>query len=226
MLSGLLTVIVGRAVFGAKITVAEAWQRARGRLLALFGITALEALGAALLVAVVVGVVVGIAVRRQAASPRWSSECSWRWVLVVLLTYLGTMLSFAPTLIVLERLGIVARDHAVLRPGEERLLAGVRHPVSRRARRERDRGRRVGTLQHRRRSPVVCKAVHARGRGGTDTDLRSEAAIGQIITAPFNAGVVVLLYTDRRIRAEAFDLVLQTRCDDAAGFAVDATDRL
>ena len=35
-------------------------------------------------------------------------------------------------------------------------------------------------------------------------------AIGQIITAPFSAGVVVLLYTDRRIRAEAFDLVLQT----------------
>ena len=38
----------------------------------------------------------------------------------------------------------------------------------------------------------------------------SAAAIGQIITAPFSAGVVVLLYTDRRIRAEAFDLVLQT----------------
>ena len=36
------------------------------------------------------------------------------------------------------------------------------------------------------------------------------SAIGQIITAPFSAGVVVLLYTDRRIRAEAFDLVLQT----------------
>ena len=36
------------------------------------------------------------------------------------------------------------------------------------------------------------------------------SAIGQIITAPFSAGVVVLLYTDRRIRAEAFDLVLRT----------------
>jgi hypothetical protein len=36
------------------------------------------------------------------------------------------------------------------------------------------------------------------------------SAIGRIITAPFGAGVVVLLYTDRRIRAEAFDLVLQT----------------
>jgi hypothetical protein len=47
-------------------------------------------------------------------------------------------------------------------------------------------------------------------------------AIGQIITAPFNAGVVVLLYTDRRIRAEAFDLVLQT---GAAG-PVASTDDL
>jgi hypothetical protein len=36
------------------------------------------------------------------------------------------------------------------------------------------------------------------------------SAIGRIITAPFSAGVVVLLYIDRRIRAEAFDLVLQT----------------
>jgi hypothetical protein len=36
------------------------------------------------------------------------------------------------------------------------------------------------------------------------------AAIGRIVTAPFSAGVVVLLYTDRRIRSEAFDLVLQS----------------
>ena len=38
LLSGLLTVIVGRAVFGARITIGEAWQRARGRLLALLGL--------------------------------------------------------------------------------------------------------------------------------------------------------------------------------------------
>ena len=35
LLSGMLTVIVGRAVFGSGITVGEAWQRLRGRLLAL-----------------------------------------------------------------------------------------------------------------------------------------------------------------------------------------------
>ena len=36
------------------------------------------------------------------------------------------------------------------------------------------------------------------------------SVIGRIITAPFSAGVLVLLYADRRIRSEAFDLVLQT----------------
>jgi hypothetical protein len=52
-------------------------------------------------------------------------------------------------------------------------------------------------------------------------------AVGQIITAPFSAGAVVLLYTDRRIRAEAFDLVLQTGAATAApGAAPDSTDHL
>ena len=52
-------------------------------------------------------------------------------------------------------------------------------------------------------------------------------AVGQIITAPFSAGAVVLLYTDRRIRAEAFDLVLQTGAAYAApGAAPDSTDHL
>jgi hypothetical protein len=52
-------------------------------------------------------------------------------------------------------------------------------------------------------------------------------AVGQIITAPFSAGAVVLLYTHRRIRAEAFDLVLQTGAAIAApGVAPDSTDHL
>ena len=51
-------------------------------------------------------------------------------------------------------------------------------------------------------------------------------AIGQIITAPFSAGVVVLLYTDRRIRAEAFDLVLQTGAVGPSDAPADSTDHL
>ena len=41
----MLTVIVGRAVFGAGITIGEAWQRVRGRLLALIGYTLLWLFG-------------------------------------------------------------------------------------------------------------------------------------------------------------------------------------
>jgi hypothetical protein len=52
------------------------------------------------------------------------------------------------------------------------------------------------------------------------------SAVGQIITSPFSAGVVVLLYTDRRIRAEAFDLVLQTGAWYGPGAPADSTDHL
>ena len=45
LLSGMLTVIVGRAVFGAGITIGEAWQRVRGRLLALIGYTLMWLVG-------------------------------------------------------------------------------------------------------------------------------------------------------------------------------------
>jgi hypothetical protein len=51
-------------------------------------------------------------------------------------------------------------------------------------------------------------------------------AISQIITAPFSAGVIVLLYTDRRIRAEAFDLVLQTGAGFGPTAPAESTDHL
>jgi hypothetical protein len=224
VLSGLLTVIVGRAVFGAKITVAEAWQRSRGRLLALFGVTALEALGAAVLVAVVVGVIVGIAVLGGGMAAALVGVVL-ALGLLVLLTYLGTMLSFAPTLIVLERLGIVAaikRSFALVKNDFWRVF-GIRF---------------LGVLV----ASVISGAVSlpfsivgevllfAKQSTGTVVValilIAIGGAIGQIITAPFNAGVVVLLYTDRRIRAEAFDLVLQGGATTQQDSAVDATDRL
>ncbi len=66
--------------------------------------------------------------------------------------------------------------------------------------------------------PFMFAAAIAGGLMGTSTPAIMVAAVlasvgavvGQIITTPFAAGVVVLLYTDRRIRAEAFDLVLRT----------------
>src|SRR4029078_12696652 len=61
VLSGMLTVIVGRAVFGAGITVGEAWQRVRGRLLPLFGYMLLWLLAVAVPVFIVVFVIVMVA---------------------------------------------------------------------------------------------------------------------------------------------------------------------
>jgi hypothetical protein len=207
VLSGMLTVVVGRAVFGATITVREAWERFRGRLLALLGLTLLEGLGAGALVALavlivivagtiaaVLGVLVGIV------------------VVVGVITgfvYLWTMLSFAPVLIVLERLSVIdaiKRSFSLVRGSFWRVF-GIRA---------------LGVLVASMVSgavsfpfTIVGQVLGIAGGSigaalGASVLLAVGGAIGQIITAPFTAGIVVLLYTDRRIRAEAFDLVLQT----------------
>jgi hypothetical protein len=223
VLSGMLTVVVGRAVFGATITIREAWDRVRGRLLALLGLTLLEAVGAMLLLAVTV-VVIAIA---AAISPVLGVLVGIVVAVAVIaaFVYLWTMLSFAPVLIVLERLPVFAaigRSFALVRGSFWRVF-GIRT---------------LGVLV----AQLVAGAVSApftivaeflglsaasMGASlGASVLLAIGGAIGQIITAPFTAGIVVLLYTDRRIRAEAFDLVLQTGASPAAADSPDSSDHL
>src|SRR5690606_3211932 len=66
VLTGVLTRILGRAVFGGKITTQEAWQRTKGRLPALFGVVGLMALIMLAPVAVMVAVLV-VAISADAA---------------------------------------------------------------------------------------------------------------------------------------------------------------
>ncbi|GAB7067872.1 hypothetical protein [Mycolicibacterium hodleri] len=220
VLSGLLTVVVGRAIFGATIGVGEAWRRARGRLLPLLGITALEAIGAAVLIAVVVGVVVAVA-ETVGGGAAFVVGGLLTLALVAGLVYLYTMLSFAPTLIVLERIGVKASISRSFRLVKNdfwrvfgiRLLAAVITSVISGA----------VTVPF----SLVGQVMLVVGESTTMMVLAVVlisvgGAIGQIITAPFSAGVVVLLYADRRIRAEAFDLVLRT----GANGAVESTDDL
>jgi hypothetical protein len=223
LLSGMLTVIVGRAVFGSPITAGEAWARIRGRLLPLFGLAMLEfAVVAALvgLVAVIVGMIAAV------GSGAAAILLGFPLVLVViaLMVYLYIVVLFAPVLIVLERLPVtdaITRSFALVRNGFWRVL-----------------GIRTLTFIV---ANVVANAVAVpfsfvgqimlAGHPSTGALLLATSiasvgsAIGQVITAPFNAGVIVLLYTDRRMRAEAFDLVLQT---GAAGgpYATASTDNL
>ncbi|MDT5153178.1 MAG: hypothetical protein QOI01_4911 [Mycobacterium sp.] len=220
VLSGLLTVVVGRAVFGATMSIGEAWQRVRGRLLALLSVTAIEVVGAALMIAVVVGLVVAVS-QIVGGAAAFVVGVLFGLALVVLLVYLYTMLSFAPTLIVLERIGVAAaitRSFALVRNDFWRVF-GIRLLAVVVA----------GVVSGAVSVPfsLVGQVMLMVGQTTATTVIAFVlisigGAIGQIITSPFSAGVVVLLYTDRRIRAEAFDLVLQT---GAAG-AVASTDDL
>ncbi len=223
LLSGMLTVIVGRAVFGSTITIGETWAKIRGRLLPLLGLALLEGAVVAALGGLVVVIVAVLAAVGNAAV---AVLLGFPVVLVViaLLVYLYMVVLFAPVLIVLERLPVIdaiTRSFALVRNGFWRVL-----------------GIRALTFLV---ASVVASAVAVpfnivgqvilAGNTSTGVLLLSTAvasvgsAIGEIITAPFNAGVIVLLYTDRRMRAEAFDLVLQTGA--ASGpYAVASTDNL
>ena len=205
LLTGMLAVIVGRAVFGSTIGAGETWARIRGRLPALIGLVALESTGLILLCGAV-GVIVGAI----AAAGNGAATVILGFPLVLMsiaaLIYLYTALSFAPVLIVLERLpvtGAIGRSFRLVRNSFWRvlgirlltwlvvtLIAGaIAIPFEL-----------VGNLLGGPNVPaLIGLTVGAVG-----------SAIGQIITAPFSAGVDVLLYADRRIRSEAFDLVLQT----------------
>ncbi|MCW2659153.1 MAG: hypothetical protein JWP83_305 [Mycobacterium sp.] len=224
LLSGMLTVIVGRAVFGSPITIGETWVKIRGRLLPLLGLALLEAAAVAVLLGLLAVI---IALLAAAGGPGPAILLGFPLVLAVLalMVYLYTMVLFAPVLIVLERLPVfdaITRSFKLVHNGFWRVLGirtltfvvtsfignAVAAPFS-----------------------IVGQILLVGGTPSTGGLLLGTAiasigtAIGQIITAPFNAGVIVLLYTDRRMRAEAFDLVLQT---GAAGgpYAVASTDDL
>ncbi|HEY5152016.1 MAG TPA: hypothetical protein VIJ23_19820, partial [Mycobacterium sp.] len=95
LLSGMLTVVVGRAVFGSKITIGEAWEGVRGRLLALIGLSALEVLAVVVLVGAVVAAIAGMVV---AANTGVAVIIGIPLVLALIaaLAYLFTALAFAP----------------------------------------------------------------------------------------------------------------------------------
>ena len=208
LLSGMLTVVVARAVFGSKITVGEAWQRVRGRLLALLGFSALEILAVLLMAGVVVGVIAALAATGDGTAAVIVG-IPLVLVFIAAMVYLYTVLSFAPVAVVLERKPIMesirrsfglVRNH-FWRVFGIRLLAGVVASVI------------AGAVS----VPFsIAGQVLLLGETSSGPIILSTTliaiggAIGQIVTAPFTAGVAELLYTDTRIRAEAFDLVLRT----------------
>jgi hypothetical protein len=224
LLSGMLTVVVGRAVFGAGITISEAWHRLKGRVWALIGLALLQGVGVVVLIAVVVGLifVIGAAANVTAAV---IVGIPLGLLLVAALIYLWVILAFAPSLIVLERLSIFAaieRSFRLVKSDFWRVFGILL----------------LATIAVQFIAGAVTVPFSFGGQlllmGASSTAmtllgfvlLSVGGVIAQIITAPFTAGVIVLLYTDRRIRAEAFDLVLQTGAAYGPASPADSTDNL
>lgn len=207
LLSGMLTVVVGRAVFGSGITIGEAWQRVRGRLWALLGLTVLEVFGAIALIGLVALIIFGIMAASNGAIAAIIG-IPLGLAMIAALVYLLTMLTFAPVAVVLERKPVftsMSRSFALVRRYFWRVL-GIRLLAVFVA----------GVIAGAVAVPFgIAGGVLSFGPESTASVLIATvlasigSAIGQIVTTPFTAGVVALLYTDTRIRAEAFDLVLQ-----------------
>jgi hypothetical protein len=224
LLSGMLTVVVGRAVFGASITMGEAWSLMGRRLWALLGFTALQALA----VGVLIGVPFGLIIATNQALPVVAVLIGFPLLLCsfVLVVYLWTMVTFTPAIIVLERMPVFAaitRSFALIRRSFWRVFGitalatlvaqvlafALAWPF------------RVG-------GEVLQLVVDSRlGKLGAVALSSVGLSIGDVIVLPFLAGVIVLLYTDRRMRGEAFDLVLQTGASgDEPSSGADSTDHL
>jgi hypothetical protein len=211
ILTGLLTVVIGRGVLGQKLSMGEAWRLGLPRLPAILGATVLAGLcilGVWAVVAVIVTVFVLLHVYPAAIALGILAGIAAFCVTV----WLSIMFSLAVPVVVLERQGPVAalaRSWRLVRRSFWRvlgilLLAGIVVAVA------------GFVLQ----LPFSLLEALAGGSGGVFglTASRSVAAViigavGTIVagavTRPISAGVTVLLYLDMRMRKEGLDLALQ-----------------
>ncbi len=206
LLAGMLTVIVARSVLGLSITVGQAWRQVRGRLPALIGLTLLAAALATALVAAVVLTIVGLT-RTAGGTTATLVGIPLVLVLLAVLAAAATLMALAPVAVVLERKNIfdaIRRSVALSRRRFWRifgilfLASLVTAFISGAISVPFDIASNVVALGTQPEEPTVAgSAIASVGR-----------AIGQIITTPFIAGVVALLYVDARIRSEAFDFTL------------------
>jgi hypothetical protein len=210
LLSGLVTAVIGEAVLGRPVTTADAWRRLRPVFGRLVGVSFLVFLlwfafalpGVAL---IVVAAAAGVPALLVLAVPLTLAGLVYAWV----------TFQFSPAAVVLERQtvrGALTRSRILTRRSWWRvfgvlllalLIAGVI-------------------------SGIIGLPFNLAGGGlttiGDDTGpVRfSELAISALggliastLVRPFSAGVVALLYIDRRMRAEALDATLARAAAEA-----------
>ncbi|MET7329294.1 glycerophosphoryl diester phosphodiesterase membrane domain-containing protein [Nonomuraea sp. NPDC005650] len=212
LLTGVLTRILGRAVFGGNLSAGEAWRLVKGRVPALFGVVGLMAVIMVVPLVVIVLLIVVVAMNVPSDGVGLILALAFLFMIAYLGYYLffTTRFAFASPIVVLEGRGAIdaMRRSWHLVTGDfwrvlgillltsllVGLVAGVLSVPFTLA------GTLFGMLSG---GSVVSTVVSAVliAAGGT---------LASMLTYPFQAGVAGLLYADRRMRSEAFDLVLQT----------------
>jgi hypothetical protein len=211
ILTGILTVVVSRAVLGQRISGAEAWAQARPRLPALFGVTALVFLIVigVLTVSVVPGVLLGVAGAGGGAT-----------LAVVVIGLLGgvaaavyvyVLFALAPVAVVLERAPVMrslSRSRTLVQGKWWRvfgilLLVNVLAQI-------------IATVLN---IPFTVLTLVAAWLSGSGDSLNPYhllplvisslgTIVGYAITWPFTSAATALLYVDQRMRREGLDLEL------------------
>jgi hypothetical protein len=212
VLTGMLIVVLSRAVLGLHTDLASTWATARSRLP---GLLALSLLIALLLSAPLVLAIVPIAILAAAGAPVWAPVVVG--VLTVpaalcVMVYLWVALAMAAPAYILEQIGVrtaLARSRRLVGPAWWRvfgiLLLGAVI---------------AGVISSVIAVPFTVAGAVLDGGFSADSAVLAPSglvalvliAIGTIIagtiTAPFTAGVTGLLYFDQRIRREGWDLEL------------------
>ncbi|WP_237109185.1 glycerophosphoryl diester phosphodiesterase membrane domain-containing protein [Nonomuraea sp. MG754425] len=213
LLTGVLTRILGRAVFGGNISSGEAWQLVKSRIPALFGVVGLMAV--IMVVPLIVFVLLLVAVAMNATGPGalgWIAGLTVLFLIAYLAYYLffRTRFAFASPAVVLEGRGPIdaMRRSWNLVSGDFWRVFGILLLTS----------LLVGLVASILTVPFTLAGTMfgVLGAGSVTNTVVTAVLIaiggtlGAMFTYPFEAGVAGLLYADRRMRSEAFDLVLQT----------------
>jgi hypothetical protein len=207
VLTGVLTVVVSRAVLGERMPTGEAWDRAKPRLPALLGVTLLISL------IVLVAVVVLIAPAVLAAMAGSGGAALALAILgglaaFVAAIYLYIRFALATAAVVLEKQGVLAslrRSTRLVHPAFWRVL-GIMLLVNVIA-------QVVSFILAVPFSVVAGIVAVATGDGslydvGPATIIAVGTIVASTITWPFTAAATALLYIDQRMRREGLDLEL------------------
>jgi hypothetical protein len=204
LLTGLLVIAVSDAVLGRRPGVVDVWNRAKGRLLALLGVTLLVVLAVFGIAAVCVLPGILLAVTGGAVVGAVLLILVGALAAVVLGCWVAIRFLFAPPTVLLERSGVLAsmrRSWRLVGGSWWRcfgiwLLAQLLASVL------------SGVLQF----PLLILAT-VLGSGGAQSAVIAltilASVVARTLVAPFSAAILALLYIDLRMRREGLDVRLQ-----------------